>query len=118
MSVRALSGWTPRTFTRHHYDDDGRLAESVSWTESEWTPDGVALLLASRRENIGPHGVPMDQALDPANAGKFRVLIERDHAQQSINKIRAELEEKYKHDDPSSLQFRATLVPPTPPSSE
>jgi len=82
----------------------------VTWTESPWTPAEVALLHASRRENIGPHGVPMEQALDPDNAGKFVVKAQRDFAQQAVNATRAEYETKYKHDDPASLMYRAELA--------
>ena len=70
----------------------------------------MALLLASRRENIGPHGVPMEEALNPDNAGKFVVKAERDYAQQAVNSVRADYEVKYKHDDPGSLMFRAERV--------
>jgi hypothetical protein len=85
----------------------------VSWTETRWTPEEVALLLASRRENIGPHGVPMEEALDPDNEGRFAVKAERDYAQRAVNTVKAEYETKYKHDDPGSLMFRAELLPDT-----
>lgn len=109
MSVRELYGWTPRTFTRHTYDDVGRPLETVSWTESRWSPAEVSLLLASRRQNVGPHGVPMDEALDDANAGRFRVKVTRDYAQMAVNKTRHEYEKNYPHDDLSALMFRAEL---------
>jgi len=70
------------------------------------------VLLASRRENIGPHGVAMDEALDPDNQGLFRVDVVRDFAQAAINRTKAEYEAQYKHDDLGSLQFAAVLVDP------
>jgi len=51
----------------------GAEAESVSVTESEWTPNEVALLLASRRheKSFGSHGIPMAEATDPDNQFAF-----------------------------------------------
>ena len=112
MSVRELYGWTPRTFTRYEYDSDGRMAGSVSWQESPWNPQQVSLLLASRRENIGPHGVPMDQAMDENNRDKFGVKVTRDYAQMAVNKVRKDFEKRYPHDDLSALSYRAELAEP------
>ena len=109
MSVRELNGWTPRTFTRHRYDDGGRLIETVSRQESRWTPSEVAVLLASRRENLGPHGIPMDQALDPTNKNRFEVEAVRDFAQAELNRVKATYQDQYKHDDVDSIQFHVTL---------
>ena len=43
--------------------------------EPEWTPDVVALHLASRRleADMGSHGIPMSEATDPAYAGKWLI---------------------------------------------
>lgn len=85
------------------------MVESVSWTETRWPPGEVALLLASRRENIGPHGVPMDEAMNPDNAGKFKVKVLRDYAQMDVTAMRETYRKKYPHDDLSSLMFSAEL---------
>lgn len=63
------------TVTRYEYDDAGRVVRSTSVTESEWSREDVALLIASRiREaSIGPHGIPFDEATDPANEHAFTV---------------------------------------------
>lgn len=114
MSVRELYGWTPRTFTRHT-DADGRVSESVSWTESRWPVEEVSLLLASRRRNVGPHGVPMDQALDPANRGKFIVEATTDFAAEAVATTRKKYETDYAHQDLSSLMWSARLAPPPDP---
>jgi hypothetical protein len=68
-----LAGWEPATFTRHIYDADGRLVGSVSVPEPEWSPDDVALLVASRQhqQSLGAHGFPMSEATDPANQFAF-----------------------------------------------
>jgi len=68
-----LAGWEPVTVTHYEYDSDGRLVRSVSISEAEWSPDQVALLIASRQAEleIGPHGFSMVEATDPANAHAF-----------------------------------------------
>jgi hypothetical protein len=40
----------------------------------EFTREDVALLVASRRmqREIGPHGIPMSEAMDPANQFAFK----------------------------------------------
>jgi len=47
----------------------------VTVREPEFDSHETALLLASRRieAETGPHGIPMLEATDPANAGKFIV---------------------------------------------
>lgn len=61
------------TVTRFEYDDAGRLIRSVSVSEPEWSPDDVALLVASKilGREIGSHGFPMSEAMDPANQFGF-----------------------------------------------
>jgi hypothetical protein len=112
VTVRELSGWTPRQFTQHTYDDDGRLERSVTWTESRFSPQEVALLLASRRQNIGPHGIAMDEALNPDNRGRFVAVASRDYAQAELNAVQKHYRKKYPHDDLESLQWRVELVVP------
>jgi len=58
---------------RYEYDDAGRLVRSVSIPESEWSPEDVALLVSSRiaERELGPHGIPMSEAMDPANQWAF-----------------------------------------------
>lgn len=113
MSVRELYGWTPRTFTRTT-DADGRVTESVSWTESRWSPEDVALLLASRRRNVGPHGVPMEDALNPDNKGRFVVEAVRDFAADQVTATKKQYERDYGHQDLSSLMWSARLAPIDP----
>lgn len=61
------------TVTRFEYDDDGRMVRSVAIPEPEWSPDDVAFLVASRlkERELGPHGIPMSEAMDPANQYAF-----------------------------------------------
>lgn len=99
--------------TQHYYDDTGRLTHSVSSREPEWDADEVATLLASRMQSIGRHGISMDQATDPANAGRFRTHVTRDYAQQTLNATQKALRDnpRYKHDDHDSLLWRVELLP-------
>ena len=85
----------------------------MSWTETRWPASEVALLLASRRENIGPHGVPMDVAMNPDNAHKFMVKVNRDYAQMAVSATKRDYEKKYPHEDISAFMFRAELPEPT-----
>ena len=69
-----MNGWEPREFTEYRYDGD-RLVSTVTYREPEWRPEDVALALAGERleADMGPHGIPMSVATDPANQGRFRV---------------------------------------------
>ena len=50
------------------------MVRSVSVTESEWSADDRAFLIASRmtEREMGPHGIPMSEATDPDNQFKFK----------------------------------------------
>jgi hypothetical protein len=66
-------GWEPATVTLHEYDGD-KLVRSVTVQEPEWSPDDVALVIASRRDERvkrGPHGYPLEMAMDPENQFAF-----------------------------------------------
>jgi hypothetical protein len=68
-----MAGFTPVTYTRYERDESGQIVGSYSVTESVWTPDGVALLIASKQDerSRGPHGFPMSEATDKANQYAF-----------------------------------------------
>lgn len=74
---------------------DGVLVEAVTVAESEFSREDVELLMAVDRveTDIGPHGVPMSEALDPKNQGKFQVKIFSDFAQQAIDRTRKKHQE-------------------------
>lgn len=59
--------------TRYEYDENGRLARSVSIPEPEWSMADVAFLVASRQREreYGPHGFLLSEATDPANQYAF-----------------------------------------------
>lgn len=61
------------TVTRYEYDDDGRMVRAIAIPEPEWSRDDVAFLVASRlrERELGPHGIPMSEAMDPANEFAF-----------------------------------------------
>ena len=69
-----MAGWEPATVTHYEYDDDGRLVRSVTVSEAEWSPEDVALLVASRQaeRELGSHGIPLSEAFDPANQFRFK----------------------------------------------
>jgi hypothetical protein len=65
---------------RHeHYDTDGVLTGvTVVRRDPEFTSQDVALLLASKwlDAEIGPHGIPLSEAMDPANQFAFEGFSE------------------------------------------
>jgi hypothetical protein len=66
-------GWEPAEVTYYEYEGD-RLVRSVTVREPEWSVDDRALVIASRRaERVkrGPHGYPLEVAMDPANQFAF-----------------------------------------------
>jgi len=73
VSLSRLLGREP--VERHeHYDVGGVLTGvTVVTREPEFTAQDVALLLASRRKAAEPmsHGIPLDEAMDPANQFAF-----------------------------------------------
>lgn len=96
MTVRELNGWVSRSIT---VGADGEVM-SVTVSSPRFTPAEKAVLLAARRklrEQRGPHGVPMSEATDPANRGKFGVPPPSvDFAAWEISKARAAAEKTYK----------------------
>jgi len=109
VSHRRLSGWEPAEVTTYEYDGD-RLVRSVTVREGEFTPDEVALLLASRRvaADMGSHGVPMSEATDPAHRGKFIVneAPRVDYARLAIAKKR----DHYYAENPSAKDDSAAHI--------
>lgn len=61
---------------------------STTVRESEFTPDEVASLLASRRASLarrGSHGYTLEEAMDPANQFAFKpVAPRRDWALKAV----------------------------------
>lgn len=104
-------GWEPATVTFYEYDGD-RLVSSVTVREAEWSPDDVALLIASRRDERvrrGPHGYTLEEATDPANqfawdAGKPR----KDWIMAAMQKA----QELYFTENPSARGDRSLIWEP------
>lgn len=46
ISPRRLDGWEPRSRTVYRYDNDGRLAQSITTREPEWSTHDRELILA------------------------------------------------------------------------
>lgn len=78
-----------------------RVKRIFTVREAEFSPQDVADLEAFREHEslVGPHGIPMSEALDPENRGKFKVKVLRDFAQAELDRKRAELQ-KMKTNDP------------------
>lgn len=85
---------------------------SVSRTDSEFTPDEVALLLASRQKDAekGPHGIPMAVATDPSMKAKIRTHMTVDFVAQALAMTRKQYEKDYPHQDQSGFSFHATIT--------
>lgn len=72
--MRRFDGWTPKTVTRHHYDDQGRCLKSVTSVESEWNRDEQALMLALaeyRSELCDGCGGHLAETTRPENDGQY-----------------------------------------------
>ena len=65
--------------TSYEYDDDGRLARSVTVREPEWTPDDRALVLAlieEEKQICSICGHPLSECRDPSTAGTWMAVTE------------------------------------------
>lgn len=77
--------------------------------ESEFSPDDVAMMLESRRRESVPrnaYGVPLHEAMDPANQFAFDVVGPRmDFSAAKVHKTQAAYREKNKDADMSALHW-------------
>jgi hypothetical protein len=96
VTVRELNGYAPRSVT---LGSDGEVL-SVTVTAPRFTPADKAMLLAARRkaqEYRNAYGVPMSEATNPANRGKFVVPPPSvDFSAWEMAKARADAEQTYK----------------------
>jgi hypothetical protein len=61
--------------TTYEYDGDGRVVRSATVREPEFSDLDVATLIeARRRQRVkrGPHGYPINEAMDPDNQFAFK----------------------------------------------
>ena len=88
------------------------MVAAVTTTDSEFTPEHVALLLASRQKEreVGPHGIPMSVATDPAMKSKIRTHMEIDFVAAALSATRKQYEKDYAHQDQSGFSFHATIA--------
>ena len=81
--------------------------------EPEYNDRDRALIAASFRvdqEPRGRHGIPLREAMDPANQFAYEAAGPReDYAQSAINKAEAALESTRSKDDHRSLSFGVRL---------
>lgn len=72
---------------RHeHFDEAGRLTGvTVVHKEPDFSREDVALLLADQalEADMGPHGIPMSEAMNPANQGMFEGYLQTDWAEKA-----------------------------------
>lgn len=96
VAPRRLAGWEPSTVFDIDWAGD-RPVRLVAHRESEFDQEQVDLLLAVRalRSEVGPHGQPLAEATDPANAPFTRrkdpggshysaSIVATDHAQLAM----------------------------------
>jgi hypothetical protein len=74
VAPKRLAGWEPVEVTDYIYDDTGRVVQTVTSREAEFDEEQVDLLLAVKqlRDDVGPHGQPMTEAIDPQGAPSVR----------------------------------------------
>ncbi len=104
-------GWEPAEVTTYEYDDDGRLIQSITVREPEFSHLDRAWLADSLKQEQAPrgsHGWLMSEATDPANQGKFFVGPPTvDFAARAEIEAREEAEKVYKGKIPlGALKFR------------
>lgn len=105
-----------RTVTVLERDDSGAPSRFRVDTEPEWDDEQVALLLAAQAKvsEVGPHGIPMDEATSPladpndrTRGYHFEVPAPRiDHAQRALNVAQAQRSAEYPEEDTGSLLWR------------
>lgn len=98
--------------TTFEYDDAGRVVRAVTVSEALWTPDDVAVALASRHAAGAPrgaHGLLLSEVTDPEHAAEWDVpLPKRDFALKKLNEAQAERRKRYPDDDGASLLWTVT----------
>jgi hypothetical protein len=123
-----LTGWEPREYQTHHYDDGGRLVQTITTRETEWSIDDVALLTAQMEyeADLGSHGQPMSEATDPladpnlrGKGYQYEAFSIRDYAADELARASAALKKQYP-DDPSvdSLVWSVRKVTKAPVPQE
>lgn len=108
--MRELNGWAPATI---FYSPDGEVV-SIAVTESRFSREDVALLLASRRLERAPrgrHGHLLSEATDPKNQFAWKASKPiRDFAQAAIDKAQSTYARTHKGaDDIDSLLWGVSL---------
>lgn len=127
ISPKRITGWEPEQVMTLERSEDGRIERIRVQTEAEWDEEQVDLLLAaaSLRGEIGPHGIPMDEATSPfadpndRNHGwhyvaRFRI----DHAQRAANLALKERAEAFPDEDQGSLLLRLERAEDGPLTTE
>jgi hypothetical protein len=107
-------------------DSRGRPSRFHVDTEPEWDEEQVDLLLAltDTEPDIGPHGIPMRDAVSPLadpndrfRGWHYEPRVRVDHAQRVLNIAQADRAKTYPDEDAGSLLWSLERVedgPPTP----
>lgn len=107
ISPSRFLGVEPAEVTTFEYDEAGRLVSAVTVREAEFSAWDRAVLVADwKRTNVlrGRHGLPLSEALDPANQFGFEVLPPlTDWAQKKLNEVQDAFKKKYPEADMDAL---------------
>jgi hypothetical protein len=109
-------------------DSRGRPSRFDVETEPEWTDDQLELLLAldGIDPDVGPHGVPMDEATSPLadpndrfQGWHYEVPPPRiDHAQRALNVAQDDRKQAFPDEDAGSLLWSLNRVEDGPTTSD
>ena len=93
--------WRGRVERHEHFDADGTLTGvTVVRCDPDFTREDVALLLADQalEADMGPHGIPMSEATDPANQFAFEGFAapQTDWAEKARQDAKDRFYEKWK----------------------
>lgn len=108
-------------------DDEGRPTRMHVDTEVEWDQEQLDLVLAldGIDPEIGPHGVPMDEATSPLadpndrrRGWHYVTHVRVDHAQRALNIARDERAKAWPDEDAGSLLWSLERVDDGPQTTD
>ena len=117
MSPRRLDGWEQRSVAIPEYDDAGVLVRTVTYWESEWDAEQLALMTAYERHiaDLGPHGHPMSEATsaaaNPNNyEGGYRYVVEP-FVTDWVEKARLDAAEAHRKEQGENANMNGLIFP-------
>lgn len=86
------------------------MLRTMVYRESEFLPEDVAVLMQSRaNERVGEHGLLLNEAMNPANRGRFKPGRVPDYASQSLKAYKKSLAAQFPNDDPDGFRYFVEL---------